>query len=154
MLDRARGLMVGLAAGNLLGIVQESWSKQQVAARFPEGVREIAAADGYPDDDDLAQAIIVAEAAERGPLAPDDLGRRLWHWAETNGFGIGNLTGQVLMLYGGDVPQCLASGGLSGDAREPSGMPILKASATPSSPSCVSTATRWATRCWRSSSVC
>ena len=129
-LERARGLMVGIAAGNLLGIVQEGWSKQRIAEQFPEGVREIAAVTGYPDDDDLAQAIIIAEAAERGPLEPDDLGRRFWDWAETNGLGMGGLTSHVLELYGGDVPQFLGARGMSGSAREPSGMPILEASET------------------------
>ena len=129
-IERARGLMVGIATGNLLGIVQEGWSKQRVAEWFPEGVREIAAATGYPDDDDLAQAIIIAEAAERGPLDPDDLGRRFWDWAETNGLGMGGLTSHVLELYGGDVPQFLAARGMAGSAREPSGMPIMEASRT------------------------
>ena len=125
---RARGLLVGIAAGNLLGIVQEGWSRRRIAESFPDGVREIAADSGYPDDDDLAQAIIVAEAAERGPLDPEYLGRRLWEWAETNGLGMGGLTGHVLELYGGDAPQFLAARGRLGRAREPAGMPIREAS--------------------------
>ena len=126
--ERARGLMDGIAAGNLLGIVQEGWSRRKIAQAFPDGVREIAAATGYPDDDDLAQAIIIAEAAEKGPLEPDDLGRRFWEWAETNGLGMGGLTGHVLELYGGDVPQFLAARGKHGRFREPAGMPITEAS--------------------------
>ena len=125
---RARGLMAGIAAGNLLGIVQEGWSRQMVAEMFPDGVREIAAAKGYPDDDDLAQAIIIAAAAEQGPLDPDDLGRRFWEWAETNGAGMGALTGHVLELYGGDVPQLLAARGRRGHSRKPVGMSITEAS--------------------------
>ena len=125
---RARGLMVGIAAGNLLGIVQEGWSRRRIAGSFPDGVREIAADSGYPDDDDLAQAIIIAEAAERSPLDPADLGRRFWEWAETNGLGMGGLTGHVLELYGGDTPQFLAARGRSGSPREPAGMPITEAS--------------------------
>ncbi len=128
--ERARGLMVGIAAGNLLGIVQEGWSRRRIAERFPAGVREIEASGGYPDDDDLAQAIVIAEAAARGPLDPYDLGRRFWDWAETNGLGMGGLTRRVLKLYGGDRPQVLARRGLSGSAREPSGMSILEASET------------------------
>lgn len=127
--ERARGLMVGIAAGNLLGIVQEGWSKQSIAESYPNGVREIAAAGGYPDDDDLAQAIVVAEAAARGPLDPDDLGHRFWEWAETNGLGMGGLTGDVLALYGGDFPQRLgAKDGGRGHSREPAGVPITEAS--------------------------
>ena len=78
----------------------------------------------------MAQAIIIAEAAERGPLDADDLGRRFWNWAETNGLGMGGLTSDVLELYGGDLPQFLGARGMSGSAREPSGMPIVQASET------------------------
>ena len=126
--DRTRGLMVGIAAGNLLGIVQEGWSKRKVAEAYPDGVREIAATTGYPDDDDLAQAIVIAEAAEQGQLDPDDLGRRFWEWAETNGLGMGGLTGHVLELYGGDAPQFLAATRQHGRVRTPVGMPITEAS--------------------------
>ena len=90
--DRARGLMVGVAAGNLLGIPVEGRSKEDVRARFPDGVHDISARGGYPDDDDLAQSIIVAEAAEEGPLDVEDLGHRFWEWGELNGLGMGNLT--------------------------------------------------------------
>lgn len=133
--DRARGLMVGIAAGNLLGIVQEGWSKQWIAEEYPDGVREMEARPGYPDDDDLAQALIIAEAAERGPLDPDDLGRRFWDWAETNGLGMGNLTGQVLELYGGDYPRCPGrrrgtAHGATDPPRKPAGVPITEASRT------------------------
>ena len=108
--------------------MQEGWSRRRIAESFPDGVREIAADSGYPDDDDLAQAIIIAEAAERSPLDPEDLGRQFWKWAETNGLGMGGLTGHVLELYGGDVPQFPAARGRSGIAHEPAGMPITEAS--------------------------
>ncbi len=126
--ERARGLMVGIAAGNLLGIVQEGWSRRRITEAYPEGVREIAAATGYPDDDDIAQAIVIAKAAVQGPLDPDDLGRRFWEWAEMNGLGMGGLTGHVLELYGGDAPQFLAARRLLGQVREPAGMSITEAS--------------------------
>ena len=120
--------MVGIAAGNLLGIVQEGWSRRRLTETYPEGVREIAAATGYPDDDDIAQAIVIAEAVVQGPLDPDDLGRRFWEWAETNGLGMGGLTGHVLELYGGDAPQFLAARRRHGRVREPAGMSITEAS--------------------------
>ena len=82
--QRALGLMEGIAAGNLLGIVMESWSMPGIAERYPDGVREICARQGYPDDDDLAQPIIIAEAATQGPLDIEDLGRRFWIWGEEN----------------------------------------------------------------------
>ncbi len=94
--DRAQGLMVGLAVGNLLGISTEGWSRSSIARAFPGGMQDIVARPGFPDDDDLAQAIIIAEAATGGDgLDIDDLGRRFWHWAEVNGAGMGRLTGAV-----------------------------------------------------------
>ena len=105
--ERAQGMMVGIGAGNLLGIRFEGWSTaEELRETHPDGVREIEAEPGYPDDDDLAQAILLAEAcAEFDALDPHDLMRRLWHWAEINGAGMGNLTGNVLTRYGGDYPR-------------------------------------------------
>ena len=125
---RARGLMAGSAAGNLLGRMMEGWPREQIAMRFPDGVREITAPAGFPDDDDVAQTIVIAEAAEEGPLDVDDLGRRFWEWAETNGTGMGELTGAVLALYGGDYPRRLAVSRRRGSARPPTGVPITDAS--------------------------
>lgn len=146
--------MAGIAAGNLLGIVQEGWPRERIAAEFPEGVREIEARPGYPDDDDVAQAIVVAEAAAEGPLDPHDLGRRFWEWAEVNGAGMGGLTGDVLTRYGGRRPLRVARNlgprawkrrvgpvrNPAGEAdpvaaeqvtvREPAGVPITEASRT------------------------
>ena len=60
--DRCRGLMVGLAVGNLLGILCEGWPREEIRLGWPDGVRDIEAKPGYPDDDDLAQAVILAAA--------------------------------------------------------------------------------------------
>ena len=128
--DRARGMMVGLAVGNLFGIVHEGWSRQSIAHRYPDGIREITAKPGYPDDDDIAQAIALAEAAAEGPLDLDDVGRRFWDWAEINGAGMGGLTGRVLSLYGGSYPQRLMRNRRTGRAREPIGTSIEEASRT------------------------
>lgn len=128
--DRARGVMVGLAVGNLFGIAHEGRSRQSTAHRYPNGIREIKAKPGYPDDDDIAQAIALAEAAAEGALDLDDVGRRFWDWAETNGAGMGGLTGRVLSLYGGSYPQRLMRNRRTGRAREPMGTSIEEASRT------------------------
>ena len=127
--DRTQGLMAGIAVGNLLGISMEGWSQRSIAREYPAGVREIAAKPGYPDDDDLAQAIEIADAAmAAGGLDVDDLGRRFWEWAETNGSGMGGLTGDVLALYGGSYPLRLARNRTAGTVRTPRGIPIVEAS--------------------------
>ncbi len=119
--------MVGIAAGNLLGVPIEGRSKDDVRGRFPDGIRDITARPGYPDDDDLAQSLIIAEAAEEGPLDVEDLGHRFWEWGEVNGLGMGNLTSQVLKLFGGSYPRRLHGGTLE-DVRQPRGMAIEDAS--------------------------
>ena len=39
--DRERGLIEGLAVGNLLGIVMEGWSRNAVRRQYPNGVTGI-----------------------------------------------------------------------------------------------------------------
>ncbi len=127
--ERIHGLMEGIAAGNLLGIVQEGWSKERIAEHHPYGLWEILAKGGYPDDDDLAQAIIIAEEAVKGPLAVHALGKRFWEWGEENGLGMGGLTSSVLTLYGGDYPRRARTWlPAAGKVRKPRGLPIIEAS--------------------------
>lgn len=95
----AAGLMSGIAAGNLLGLPYEGWSREEIAREHPDGLQDIRAVGDWPDDDDVAQSILIAEAAAEGPLDVEDLGRRLGVWEETNGAGIGILTADVLRLH-------------------------------------------------------
>ena len=126
--SRARGLMAGVAAGNLLGTGMEGWPPERIAAQFPDEVRGIGARTGFPDDDDVAQTVVIAEAAERGPLDLHDPGRRFWQWAEMNGAGMGGLGGAVLRRYGGHYPRRSARHRRPGSARGPAGVPITGAS--------------------------
>lgn len=128
IVDRARGLMTGAAAGNLLGSVTEGWTSEQISRRFPRGIGDIVTGETGPDDGEVAQMIVVAEAAAEGPLDPEDLGRRFWEWAETNGAGMGRLTRDVLALHGGRDPHRDARAPQSEAPREPSGLPITEAS--------------------------
>ena len=122
--DRCRGTMVGLAVGNLMGIRQEGKPRRLLRQRYPEGVREIEASSGYPDDDDLAQAIILAEASLAAvALDVEDLTRRFWVWGEENGLGMGGLTNEVLTRFGGARPQ--RARGKGAKPREPTGRPAL-----------------------------
>lgn len=114
--------MVGLGVGNLLGVPQEGWPRHAVEASYPNGVRDIEVEPGEPDDDDLAQAIILAEAAiEAGSadLDVEEIGRRFWRWAEENGRGIGIQTADVLARIGGAFPRCAQGVGV--EARKPAG---------------------------------
>ena len=64
--------MAGIAPVQLLGIMQEVGRD----GRYPDGVPEIAAATGYPDDDDLAQAIILPRRPSRDRSTRTSWGRR------------------------------------------------------------------------------
>jgi ADP-ribosyl-[dinitrogen reductase] hydrolase len=96
--DRYRGTLLGLAAGNSLGLPVESWSGAEIRRRYPRGIREIDPLElKLPWDDDLAQAVILAEAIlEHDTLRNDDLATRLTAWFESNGRGMGSQTRAVL----------------------------------------------------------
>lgn len=126
--SRARGTLVGLATGNLLGIRHEGKSREYIARLYPDGVHTIEAGNGWPDDDDLGQAIVIAEAAAEGPLQLDDLARRFWYWGEVNGAGMGGLTRDALTCFGGHEPQRLARNRRRGRVRKPNGASVTDAS--------------------------
>jgi len=96
--DRYRGTLLGLAVGNALGLPVESWSKAEIRRRHPAGIREIDPGElNLPWDDDLAQAVIIAEAIlEHDTLGSGDLATRLMEWASSNGRGMGSQTRAVI----------------------------------------------------------
>ena len=96
--DKYRGVMLGLAAGNALGLPVEGHSRQSIRRHFGEGVTEIDPAERErPWDDDLAQAAILAEELiASGELDPRRLADRFVTWARDNGRGMGTLTGAVI----------------------------------------------------------
>ena len=96
--DRYRGALLGLAVGNSLGLPVEGWPSAEIRSRYPRGVREIDPLElKLPWDDDLAQAVILAEAIlEYDTLRNDDLAARLIAWIESNGRGMGAQTRAVI----------------------------------------------------------
>ena len=97
--DRARGTLLGLAAGNALGLPAEPLrSADAIRARWPDGLTEVLRQDtaASPYDDDVALAIILAEEL----VQPDVDLRRLAHrwvaWARDDGRGIGDWTRTAL----------------------------------------------------------
>ncbi len=96
--ERYRGAILGLAAGNVLGLPVEGYPRTLIARHHPEGVRDIPREEQrLPWDDDLAQAVILAESIlENDRLDVEDLSVRLLAWRRANGRGIGHLTRTVL----------------------------------------------------------
>ena len=106
--DRALGVILGLAAGNLLGLAVEGWSRSEIAAQYPQGVSEIDPRErSLPMDDDLAQAAELAEALLHNGDHVQDFTDRLIGWRQENGRGIGATTDAVITLLkqGHDPPE-------------------------------------------------
>ena len=105
--DRYRGVLLGLAVGNTLGLPVEYWPSAEIRRTYPQGMREIDPTErGLPWDDDLAQAVILADAIiEHDTFLVEDLAQRLVTWGRTNGRGIGDQTARVIeALRGGASP--------------------------------------------------
>lgn len=97
--DRARGALLGHAAGNALALPTEFFlTPEAIAQAFPEGLGEIHRRDspGSPWDDDVAMS--VALARELVEPAPDleRLAGRWIRWMEEDGRGIGGWTSVAL----------------------------------------------------------
>ena len=95
--DLYRGTLLGVAAGNALGIPAERHSRRSVERSFHGGPSEVDPVElNTAWDDDLAQTAVLAEALTEGELNLDDLARLFVTWGQTNGRGIGHLTSEVL----------------------------------------------------------
>lgn len=96
---RAEGGLLGLAAGNVLGVPTEFLTTPEgIRARFPDGVRDVIREDTpeSPYDDDLALALILAEELLQPEVDLHRLAQRWVEWAERDGRGIGRWTRQAL----------------------------------------------------------
>ena len=95
--DRARGILLGLAVGNLLGLPVEGASRSTIERAYPDGLSEIDPRErDRPMDDDLAQAVDLAEALAHDPDPSSGLAQRLVKWRSSNGRGIGIMTSTVI----------------------------------------------------------
>ena len=98
---RARGALLGLAAGNQLGVPTERYqTPQAIRVAFPSGVWDLAPPpDGSPYDDDTALTLLLGESlAEHGEFDAGDVARRWVAWMRADGRGIGTTTARALRL--------------------------------------------------------
>ncbi len=95
--DRARGVLLGLAVGNLLGLPVEGAPYDHIADSHPNGLTEIDPREANrPLDDDLAQAVDLGDALLGNVDYARDFADRLIDWALDNGRGMGITTGEVI----------------------------------------------------------
>ena len=99
LLGRARGALLGLVAGNQLGVPTERLgTAQAIRAAFPGGVRDLAPPpQGSAFDDDAAMTLLLAQSlVERGDFDPRDVAERWVRWMRVDGRGIGLTTQRAL----------------------------------------------------------
>ena len=95
--DRAHGVLLGLAVGNLLGLPVEGASRSSIRTNHPDGITEINPKERHrPMDDDLAQTIDLAEALADDQDPVSGFADRLVKWRSENGRGIGIMTSTVI----------------------------------------------------------
>jgi len=99
LLGRARGALLGLVAGNQLGVPTERLgTAKAIRAAYPGGVRDLAPPPkGSAFDDDAAMTLLLAESlVERGDFDARDVAERWVKWMRVDGRGIGLTTQRAL----------------------------------------------------------
>lgn len=100
--DRFLGALLGAHAGDALGAAVEGMTSAQVAAKFPQGVRDIVGGGPYgwepgePTDDTGLLLCVARSLAARGTLEPEDLSNRYLEWYRKGPKDVGNLWRSVL----------------------------------------------------------
>jgi ADP-ribosyl-[dinitrogen reductase] hydrolase len=97
--ERARGMLLGHATGNALGLpAQDLGSAAAIADRWPDGLWEVERRDTpqSPWDDDVALSVILAEELLTSPVDLRRIAARWADWARTDGRGIGRQTRTAL----------------------------------------------------------
>lgn len=100
--ERARGMLLGHAAGNALGVPTQSLgTAAAIAGQWPHGVRDVVRRDtpGSPWDDDVALSVILAEELLTSPVDLRRIAERWASWARLDGRGIGRQTRAALAHF-------------------------------------------------------
>ena len=101
LVSRARGALLGLVAGNQLGVPTEHLgTADAIRKAFPNGVVDLAPPpQNSPYDDDAAMALLLGESllASQG-FDANDVARRWVKWMKVDGRGIGMTTRRALTL--------------------------------------------------------
>jgi len=97
--ERARGAILGHAAGNALGLPTEFLDgPDAIRAAFPGGLRDILRRDTAlsPFDDDVAMALLLSEELLEAEVDLERLAHRWVGWLDRDGRGVGTWTRTAL----------------------------------------------------------
>jgi len=101
VVSRARGALLGLVAGNQLGVPTEHLgTPEAIRKAFPNGVSDLAPPPkNSPYDDDAAMALLLGESlVQANGFDAADVARRWVKWMKVDGRGIGITTKRALTL--------------------------------------------------------
>jgi ADP-ribosyl-[dinitrogen reductase] hydrolase len=101
LISRARGALLGLVAGNQLGVPTEHLgTPEAIRTAFPNGVVDLAPPPkNSPYDDDAAMALLLGESLlESKGFDANDVAKRWVKWMKVDGRGIGSTTKRALTL--------------------------------------------------------
>ncbi len=99
--ERARGMLLGHAAGNALGLPAQGLDAAAIAARWPGGLLDVERCDtpDSPWDDDVALSLILGEELLTSPVDLRRIAERWAGWARDDGRGIGRQTRAALAHF-------------------------------------------------------
>ena len=115
-LDRAQGCLLGQFIGDSLGSLVEFQSPDEIAAEYPQGVRDLAAGGtwntlpGQPTDDSEMAILLARLLAENGSYDADLARERYVFWLNSHPFDVGNTIRSA--LSGWPTPESQANGAL------------------------------------------
>lgn len=116
VLDRAQGCWLGQLAGDSLGSLVEFRRAADIAAQYPDGVRDLADGGtwgtiaGQPTDDSEMALALARSLVARGTYDHADVLAAYQAWAASDPFDIGNTTRAGLAGY--HAPESQANGAL------------------------------------------
>lgn len=126
--SRARGALLGLAAGNALGVPTEFLgTPEAIQRRFPGGILDIQPGAAEPWDDDLALTVVLGEELLEPEVSLERLATRWIEWMRTDGRGIGIWTSIALTHIANHGSPPSETGGRAGNGTVSRCIPVALA---------------------------
>ncbi len=107
--DKIRGVLFGHAIGDALGVSLEGWSKSQIRDKYPQGYSSYEQMDHFKrrrwepgewTDDTEQMLCILNSILEKKTINVKDIAKRIHHWAEDGGKGIGRTVASLVYSSG------------------------------------------------------
>lgn len=125
--NRARGALLGFAAGNVLGVPTEfMYTAEAIHRVYPDGVRDVARQDrtNSPYAEDLALALILASGLDAPEPDFEGVAREWIAWRHRDGRGMGSWTRYALTVLEEQGAPLTTTGGQAGNGAVARCLPV------------------------------